>query len=195
MSNSNNNKCFADFSSTSPRFVAACCVYATVYEEAKCDKVVKGLRTCSSGQNASSAANCTRRGVTARWTFPPLPFDCCIGGSFSPEGETNRRSCAVHADNYLRSLPPYCFLNNNRLLHKLDSLSLSAWPGYEATFLFSGPAGPPTQLPFEGMYENKRIPHSRLLQEGELIFYHTEKSLCILKRRVALNAAYILIRI
>lgn len=123
--NNNNNKYFADFSSTSPRFVAACCVYATVYEEAKCDKVVKGLRTCSSGQNASSAANCTRRGVTARWTFPPLPFDCCIGGSFSPEGETNRRSCAVHADNYLRSLPPYCFLNNNRLLHKLDSLSLS----------------------------------------------------------------------
>lgn len=25
-----------------------------------------------------------RSGVTARWTFPPLPFDCCIGDRSAP---------------------------------------------------------------------------------------------------------------
>lgn len=139
---------FSRLKNFSPWFVPACCVYATVYEETKCDKVVKGLRTCSSGQNASSAANCTQW-CHGTLDFSPFTFWLLHRGSFSPEGETNRRSCAVHADNYLRSLPPYCFLNN-RLPISISWLLVTSLP-------FSGPAGPPTQLPFEGMHENKRI--------------------------------------
>lgn len=134
--------------------------------------MVKGLRTCSSGQNAPSAANSARSGVTARWTFP-LYLLTVARGSFSPEGETNRRSCAVHADNYLRSLPPYCFFNNRPAI----SISWLSWPGYEPSFFRPrGSSSPPTQLPFEGMWMGIRGYCSRLLQERELIFYY-KKSL------------------
>lgn len=179
---------FSRLKNFSPWFVPACCVYATVYEETKCDKVVKGLRTCSSGQNASSAANCTQW-CHGTLDFSPFTFWLLHRGSFSPEGETNRRSCAVHADNYLRSLPPYCFLNN-RL-----PISISWLLAWLRAFLFQAPRVLLRSCLSKGCMRIRGY-CSRLLQQGELIFYRTEKSLSILREEEELlrHAAYILIR-
>lgn len=153
---------FSRLKNFSPWFVPACCVYATVYEETKCDKVVKGLRTCSSGQNASSAANCTQW-CHGTLDFSPFTFWLLHRGSFSPEGETNRRSCAVHADNYLRSLPPYCFLNN-RL-----PISISWLLAWLRAFLFQAPRVLLRSCLSKGCMRIRGY-CSRLLQQGELIF-------------------------
>lgn len=70
--------------------------------------------------------------------FSPFTFWLLHCRGIAPEGETNRRSCAVHADNYLRSPPPYCFLNNRlpitRLLAWCASFFRARGSSYAAAF-------------------------------------------------------------
>lgn len=54
------------FQSFAPCFRAS---LLRVYEEAKC--VTRWSKGCARVREVS------RGGVTARWTSPPLPFDCC----------------------------------------------------------------------------------------------------------------------
>lgn len=150
--------------------------------------VTRWSKGCARVRADKSAANCTQW-CHGTLDFSPFTFWLLHRGSFSPEGETNRRSCAVHADNYLRSLPPYCFLNN-RL-----PISISWLLAWLRAFLFQAPRVLLRSCLSKGCMRIRGY-CSRLLQQGELIFYRTEKSLSILREEEELlrHVAYILIR-